>query len=184
MQFQRSSARKPTKAAAGLEVRERRVGELDVQLADWTAVQTETADDFPFVGTVPQRPGHFIAAGFAGHGKSTPLLRITDRLMCKGMPRVLGSAAHVTPLVLESLGVEYSQPLVAASFPPLPQPFRTTAERIERLQDTNLSALAEEYKQSCGESAKKPFCNTARVMSVLANPSSWDGGDQQMMAQP
>jgi hypothetical protein len=112
------------------------------------------------------------------------LLRIADRLMSKGMPRVLGSAAHVTPLVLESLGVKYSQPLVAASFPPLPQPFRTTAERIEKLQDTNLSVLAEEYKQRCGESAKKPFCNTARVMSVLANPSSWDGGDQQIMAQP
>lgn len=129
-------------------------------------MQTESADAFPFVGTVPQRPGHFIAAGFAGHG----------------MPRVLGSAAHITPLVLESLGFEYSQPLIAASFPPLPQPFRTTAERIERLQDTSLSALAEEYKQRCGESAQKPFCNTARVMTVLGIPPSWDDG-QQVMAQ-
>ncbi|KAI4661096.1 uncharacterized protein J4E79_004906 [Alternaria viburni] len=133
----------------------------------WTGMQTESADAFPFVGTVPQRPGHFIAAGFAGHG----------------MPRVLGSAAHITPLVLESLGVEYSQPLIAASFPPLPQPFRTTAERIERLQDTNLSALAEDYKQRCGESAQKPFCNTARVMAVLGVPPSWDDGHQQVMAQ-
>lgn len=31
-------------------------------------VQTETADDFPFVGLVPDRPGNFMAAGFAGHG--------------------------------------------------------------------------------------------------------------------
>jgi len=129
-------------------------------------VQTESADAFPFVGAVPQRPGHFIAAGFAGHG----------------MPRVLGSAAHITPLVLESLGVEYSQPLIAASFPPLPQPFHTTAERIERLQDTNLSALAEDYKQRCEESAQKSFCNTARVMAVLGIPPSWDDG-QQVMAQ-
>jgi hypothetical protein len=99
------------------------------------------------------------------------------------MPRVLGSAVHITPLVLESLGVEYSQPLIAASFPPLPQPFRTTAERIERLQDTNINALTEEYKQSCEKSARKPFCNTARVMAVLTTPPSWDGGDQQVMAQ-
>jgi hypothetical protein len=99
------------------------------------------------------------------------------------MPRVLGSAVHITPLVLESLGVEYSQPLIAASFPPLPQPFRTTAERIERLRDTNLSALTEEYKQSCEESAKKPFCNTARVMSLLTIPPLWDSSHQQVMAQ-
>lgn len=120
---------------------------------------------------MPQRPGHFIAAGFAGHGEPSPLLRITNKLIIKGMPRVLGSAAHITPLVLQSLGVEHSQPLIAASFPPLPQPFRTTAERIERLQDTNLSALTEEYRQGCEESTKKPFCNNARVMSVLTIPA-------------
>ncbi|KAF1938601.1 DAO-domain-containing protein [Clathrospora elynae] len=117
----------------------------------WTGVQSETADAFPFVGPVPNRNGHYIAAGFAGHG----------------MPRVLLSAAHITPLVLESLGVEYDQPPLAAPFPPLPQPFRATAERIERLQNTDTAAIAESYKQSCEESANKPFCNTARSISKI-----------------
>lgn len=31
-------------------------------------VETSSADGFPFVGPVPTRAGHFIAAGFAGHG--------------------------------------------------------------------------------------------------------------------
>jgi hypothetical protein len=133
---------------------------------------------------VPKRPGHYIAAGFAGHGKHTLLLRITTQLTNKGMPRVLGSAAHITPLILESLGVEYSQPLIAASFPPLPQPFHATAERIERLQDTNVAGMVEEYNLRCKESAKKPFCNTARVVAGLATPPSSDDGHQQVMAQP
>ncbi|KAF2630550.1 DAO-domain-containing protein [Macroventuria anomochaeta] len=117
----------------------------------WTGIETSSADSFPFVGPVPARNGHYIAAGFAGHG----------------MPRILLSAAHITPLVLESLNVEYSQPLLAASFPPLPQPFQVTAERVERLQNTNIAAIAESYKQSCEESAKKPFCNTERAILKL-----------------
>lgn len=114
--------------------------------ADNTAVQTWSADEFPFVGPVPNRDGHYIAAGFSGHG----------------MPRILLSAAHMAPLVLESLGLEHSQPLLASAYPPLPEPFRTTAERIERLQSTDVAAVAEQYKKGCEESAKKPFCDPGR----------------------
>jgi hypothetical protein len=81
------------------------------------------------------------------------------------MPRVLLSSAHITPLVLESLGVKYEQPLLATEFPPLPQPFRTSAERVTRLQNTDIAALAASYKQRCEESAKKDFCNTERSKS-------------------
>lgn len=31
-------------------------------------VETSVADGFPFVGSVPNREGHWIAAGFNGHG--------------------------------------------------------------------------------------------------------------------
>lgn len=79
------------------------------------------------------------------------------------MPRILLSADHVTPLVLEAIGAEYIQPLLAAAYPPLPQPFRTTPERIEGLQDTNFAAIVEDYRSGCAESAKKPFCNISRV---------------------
>jgi len=124
------------------------LGKEDHEGGCWTGVETWSADAFPFVGPVPNRPGHYIAAGFAGHG----------------MPRILLSAAHITPLVLESLGVDYRAPLLVASYPPLPRPFHATPERIERLQDTNTAAMVACCKQRCAASAEKPFCNIARTM--------------------
>lgn len=61
-----------TKVDAGLVVRRVAVFfKFDQKLTyiPFLLVQTETADSFPFVGPVPHREGHFIAAGFAGHGK-------------------------------------------------------------------------------------------------------------------
>lgn len=79
------------------------------------------------------------------------------------MPRILGSAAHIAPLVLESIGVEHETPSTAAAFPSLPQPFRATPERVERLQRTaDLAAEIEAHNIKCAESAKKPFCNDER----------------------
>ncbi|KAH8730277.1 FAD dependent oxidoreductase-domain-containing protein [Phaeosphaeriaceae sp. PMI808] len=124
------------------------LGEKDDEGGCWTGVQSASADNFPFIGPVPGRNGHYIAAGFDGHG----------------MPRVLLSAAHIAPLVLESLGIEYTQPLLAASFPPLPQPFHAHPERIERLQSTDPASMLESYRQQCAESAVKPFCNISRVL--------------------
>ena len=112
------------------------------------SVQTSSADAFPFVGPVPNRDGHYIAAGFAGHG----------------MPRILLSAAHIAPLVLRSLGLEFKCPSLTANYPPLPAPFRATAGRIERLQSTDVAAIAEQYKRGCEESARKPFCDHGRPM--------------------
>ena len=114
-------------------------------------VQTSSADGFPFVGSVPNRDGHYIAAGFAGHG----------------MPRILLSAAHIAPLVLESLAVDHSPPELVAAYPPLPKPFHASAERIENLQSTDVAAIAEQYKKGCEESAKKPFCDPGRPVSKI-----------------
>ena len=117
--------------------------------ADNIAVQTSSADAFPFVGPVPNHDGHYIAAGFGGHG----------------MPRILLSAAHIAPLVLESLGFDYNLPSLASAYPPLPQPFHVTAERVQRLQSTDVAAIAEQYKKGCEASAKQPFCDPGRPVS-------------------
>ncbi|RMZ71110.1 fad dependent oxidoreductase superfamily [Pyrenophora seminiperda CCB06] len=117
----------------------------------WTGVQTECADNFPFVGPVPSRDGHYIAAGFAGHG----------------MPRVLLTAAHIAPVVLESIGFQHSTPHLAATYPPLPKPFHVSAERIERLQKTDPAEFARETIEANNASAKKPFSNTPRVIEAL-----------------
>lgn len=56
-------------------------GKFDIILRDRSStnqitVETSSADGFPFVGPVPNRAGHFIAAGFAGHG--THLMLTTE----------------------------------------------------------------------------------------------------------
>lgn len=118
----------------------------------WTGIETTTIDSFPFVGPVPGREGHFIAAGFVGHG----------------MPRILGSTAHITPLILDWLQLKnHHLPCMADVFPPLPSPFLATAERVERLvKSADVSAKVEAFRKSCQESAAKPFCNDARSRPV------------------
>jgi hypothetical protein len=46
-----------------------------VKVADQDAVETSSADMFPFVGAVPDHHGQWMAAGFAGHGKSDPTIQ-------------------------------------------------------------------------------------------------------------
>lgn len=82
------------------------------------------------------------------------------------MPRILLSTAHIAPLVLDSLGVEYIQPCLASKFPPLPRPFYATAERIELLQETDVAEFSDTYRQKYEESAKKPFCNIERTKAM------------------
>ncbi|KAF4816196.1 hypothetical protein CGCSCA5_v006598 [Colletotrichum siamense] len=112
----------------------------------WSGVDSSSIDGFPFVGAIPKQDGHFVTAGFSGHG----------------MPRILGSTAHLTPLILDALAVKYTVPSIVAPFPPLPSPFFATAERIEKLQKVDAAPKWEEERKSSLESAKKPFCNDAR----------------------
>jgi hypothetical protein len=78
------------------------------------------------------------------------------------MPRILLSAAHIAPLVLKSLGVEFTQPALVASYPDLPKPFDITLDRIETLQKVDAAAKYEAQVKTDLESAQKPFCNDAR----------------------
>jgi hypothetical protein len=125
---------------------------------------------FPFIGPVPHRSGHWIAAGFAGHGKTynSRFGSSCIKLTTSGMPRILLSTAHIVPEVLESLGLDYKQPTLAAPYPPLPKPFLVTEERVERLQSTDLAAKAQAYRERCKESSQKPFCMGPRSVQVVS----------------
>ncbi|KAK8853497.1 hypothetical protein IAR55_004204 [Kwoniella newhampshirensis] len=121
----------------------------------WTGVMSSSIDAFPFVGPVPDKTGHYVASGFTGHG----------------MPRILGSTAHIAPLVLSSLGVPFETPAAAAIFPPLPEPFHVTAERIKTLQQLEPKEKHKLAMEASLESAKKPFAKQPSLplaMSALA----------------
>ena len=79
-----------------------------------------------------------------------------------GMPRILLSAAHIAPLILNSLGVAYTTPDLVKPYPALPRPFEVTRERIEMLQKVDADARFEESVREAEESARKAFCNTER----------------------
>lgn len=66
---QQNSQEKSTKAGAGQAVSRTDITNESRIEANNVPVETESADSFPFIGPVPSREGHFIAAGFAGHGK-------------------------------------------------------------------------------------------------------------------
>lgn len=114
----------------------------------WTGIVSPSVDGFPFVGPAPNRPGHFIAAGFGGHG----------------MPRILLSTAHLTPLVLDSLGVEWSAPALVKEYPPIPAPFVVTANRVAALQGVDTQAEYEADIKGMEEDAKKEYCNGPRSL--------------------
>lgn len=115
---------------------------------NWTGVESSSIDSFPFVGAVPNRPGHIVAAGFNGHG----------------MPRILLSTAHITPLVLEELGIKWTAPKLVEKYPPLPEPFVATGDRIKALQTADAKADYDASVKGHEESAKKPFCNEKRCL--------------------
>lgn len=78
------------------------------------------------------------------------------------MPRILLSAAHIAPLVLDSLGAKFTPPALVAPYPPLPRPFHITTERIQRLQKVDAKAKFEADVKNLLESAEEPFCNDDR----------------------
>lgn len=76
------------------------------------------------------------------------------------MPRILGSTAHLTPIVLSELGIQYQTPTTANIFPPLPEPFFATPERMEKLQTVNALAKFQEEIDEGLLSSKKPFAGS------------------------
>lgn len=119
---------------------------------NWTGIESSSIDSFPFVGAVPGRAGHVVAAGFNGHG----------------MPRILLSTAHITPLVLAAAGVAvWTPPALVAPYPPLPAPFLVTAERVAALQTADAQADYDDTVRAHEESARKPFCNEPHCFAGL-----------------
>lgn len=122
----------------------------------WTGIVSPSIDGFPFVGAAPcgpgpggaDRAGQFIAAGFGGHG----------------MPRILLSTAHLTPLVLDAVGVQWSAPALVKDYPPIPAPFVVTAERVAALQDVDAKAEYEADIKEFEEDAKRDYCNGPRSL--------------------
>lgn len=89
-----------------------------------------------------------MAAGFNGHG----------------MPRILLSTAHITPLILEELGVKWTAPDLVASYPPLPEPFVVTDERVKAFTEADAKKNYEASVSAHEASAVKPFCNEPRCL--------------------
>lgn len=60
-------------------------------------------------------------------------------------------------MILNSLKIESSSPF-ASKYPALPEPFKLTAERLEKLQTVDLKGKFETSKRNNLESAGKAFC--------------------------
>jgi hypothetical protein len=76
-----NSAWMQMRVVVGLEVSSKAPHKrMFLHVADSLTVETNSADMFPFIGSVPNRAGHSIAAGFAGHGKdiSSPSIHVSD----------------------------------------------------------------------------------------------------------
>lgn len=148
----------PSSSPAGEGEGEKKATELALpadQGGIWTGIVSPTLDGFPFVGPVPGtgRAGHFLAAGFGGHG----------------MPRILLSTAHLAPLVLDALGVAWSAPALVEDYPPIPAPFVVTAERLAAAAEGAGAAAAAqaEYEDDIRdheEAAKTEHCNGPRSL--------------------
>lgn len=75
-----------------------------------------------------------------------------------GMPRILLSAAHIAPLILSSLNINFTAPQLVTNYPPLPKPFRITPERMDRLQKVDAQEKYEAAIKNNLECAKEPYC--------------------------
>lgn len=77
------------------------------------SVMGYSADGFPFVGSVPEKAGQFICAGFSGHG----------------MPQIFLSAKALASMVLDGKRVEEVD---------LPRLYRVDKERLQRTRNVML----------------------------------------------
>ncbi|KAK8043964.1 hypothetical protein PG994_012802 [Apiospora phragmitis] len=132
--------------------------ELEGQGGCWVGSDRDNERGWiPFCWAAPQHPGQWIAAGFAGHG----------------MPRILLSTSSISTFVLDSLGIDHSEPSGVAKLP-LPKPFLATQERIDRLQSMDVDGIRTSFAAKCKESSVKPFCNDERSQAPFKQSSSRD----------
>lgn len=135
---------------------------------NWTGVESTSVDSFPFVGPAPGHGGQFVAAGFNGHG----------------MPRILLSTAHITPLILEGLGVKWAAPGLVAAYPPLPEPFVVTEERVKAFTEADARKHYEASVSAHEASAAKPFCNEPRCLLWKTNGARADPPVEAQASDP
>lgn len=51
--------------------------QIQNEFADNESVESSSIDSFPFVGAVPGKAGHFVSAGFNGHGRPLNSIKFT-----------------------------------------------------------------------------------------------------------
>lgn len=66
------------------------------------------------------------------------------------MPRILLSSAYLAPLILGALGRKVEVPEHHKAYPPLPEPYKITEERLERCR-----GLSEDWMKSAAELEEK-----------------------------
>ena len=71
------------------------------------------------------------------------------------MPRILLSANHLVPLILDDLGLASTPPKLVAKYPSLPRAFEITPERMERVKSIDAEAKFEAEIQACLESSRR-----------------------------
>lgn len=135
---------------------------------NWTGVESTSIDAFPFVGPAPGHSGQFVAAGFNGHG----------------MPRILLSTAHITPLILEELRIKWTAPALVAVYPPLPEPFVVTEERIKQFTEADAKKNYEDSVRTHEASATKPFCNEPRCLFWKSSGTKTQGNTPVTAQEP
>lgn len=82
----------------------------------WTGIMGYTSDFMAHVGTVPEKPGLFILAGFNGHG----------------MPQILGASKAVAKMITDDCSYEETG---------LPSPYKTTKERLTEQRNPLMEGL-------------------------------------------
>ena len=115
-----------------------------------------SVDSYPFVGAVPHKPAHFMAAGFTGHG----------------MPRILLSTAWLIPHVLDSLDIPHTTPQAVKGMPEIPAPFHITPQRMQGLKGFDLEKYFRENVAESKASAHKEWCAPWKgIITGQASPS-------------
>ena len=103
------------------------------------------------------------------------------------MPRILLSAAHLAPLILQSLNLSTKMPDLVEPYPPLPLPFKLTAERLDRL---GAASLREKIAGALHEAQSLPVANGGDVelgkegKALTALDSSWGDAQEALASLP
>ncbi len=100
-----------------------------------------TDDGFPYVGTIPGKPGQFVIAGFSGHGMPQAFLsaKAVASMIADGT-KMEDAGTRLT--ASESADFESFTDVSACDCPDLPKLYRSTSERFDAKQEhTSITAF-------------------------------------------